>query len=92
MSEIAAVAVATEPKAPPPSVGAIAVRDTAVAFPNPQGMAFPVAAPEAGGDGGLDAKRLLHALRRRWLPALALALVTGLAVAVPVWLYLPRGY
>jgi|GEM_PF-501130 len=92
MSEIAAVAVATEPKAPLPSVGAIAVRDTAVAFPNPQGMAFPVAAPEAGGDGGLDAKRLLHALRRRWLPALALALVTGLAVAVPVWLYLPRGY
>ena len=92
MSETAAVAVATEPKAPLPSVGAIAVRDTAVAFPSPQGMAFPVAAPEAGVDGGLDAKRLLHALRRRWLPALALALVTGVAFAVPVWLFLPRGY
>jgi capsular exopolysaccharide synthesis family protein len=92
MSETAAVAVATEPKAPLPSVGAIAVRDTAVAFPSPQGMAFPVAAPEAGVDGGLDAKRLLHALRRRWLPALALALVTGVAFAVPVWLFLPRGF
>jgi len=92
MSESAAVAVATEPKAPLPSVGAIAVRDTAVAFPAPQGMAFPAAAPEAGAEGGLDAKRLLHALRRRWLPALALALVTGVAVAVPVWIFLPRGY
>lgn len=92
MSETAAVAVATEPKAPLPSVGAIAVRDTAVAFPSPQGMAFPVAAPEAGADGGLDAKRLLHALRRRWLPALALALVMGVAFAVPVWIFLPRGY
>ena len=92
MSETAAVADATEPKAPLPSVGAIAVRDTAVAFPSPQGMAFPVAAPEAGVDGGLDAKRLLHALRRRWLPALALALVTGVAFAVPVWLFLPRGF
>ena len=92
MSETAAVAVATEPKAPLPSVGAIAVRDTAVAFPSPQGMAFPVAAPEAGADGGLDSKRLLHALRRRWLPALALALVMGVAFAVPVWIFLPRGY
>ena len=92
MSETAAVAVATEPKAPLPSVGAIAVRDTAVAFPSPQGMAFPVAAPEAGVDGGINSKRLLHALRRRWLPALALALVTAVAFAVPVWLFLPRGY
>ena len=63
-----------------------------MAFPSPQGMAFPVAAPEAGADGGLDSKRLLHALRRRWLPALALALVMGVAFAVPVWIFLPRGY
>ncbi|RLS48647.1 MAG: hypothetical protein DWH87_04910 [Planctomycetota bacterium] len=55
-------------------------------------MPFPVAPADASGDGGLDAKRLIHALRRRWLPALALGLLTGIAVAVPVWLFLPRGY
>jgi capsular exopolysaccharide synthesis family protein len=92
MSETAAFAVATEPKAPLPSVGALAVRDTALALPSSPGMAFPVAPADAAGDGGLDTKRLLHALRRRWLPALALGLVTGIAVAVPVWLFLPRGY
>ena len=92
MSETAAVAVATEPKVPLPSVGALAVRDTALAMPSAPGMAFPVAPADAAGDGGLDAKRLLHALRRRWLPALALGLLTGIAVAVPVWLFLPRGY
>ena len=92
MSETAAVAVATEPKVPLPSVGALAVRDTALAMPSAPGMAFPVAPADAAGDGGLDAKRLLHALRRRWLPALALGLLTGIAVAVPVWLFMPRGY
>lgn len=92
MSENAAVAVATEPKAPLPSVGALAVRETALAFPAPQGLPFPVAAAESGSDGGLDTKRLLHALRRRWLPALALGVVTAAAVAVPVWIFLPRGY
>jgi succinoglycan biosynthesis transport protein ExoP len=92
MSETAAVAVATEPKAPLPSVGALAVRDTALAMPSAPGMAFPGAPADPAGEGGLDAKRLLHALRRRWLPALALGLLTGIAVAVPVWLFLPRGY
>ncbi len=92
MSETAAVAVATEPKVPLPSVGALAVRDTALALPSAPGMPFPVAPADASGDGGLDAKRLIHALRRRWLPALALGLLTGIAVAVPVWLFLPRGY
>ena len=92
MSEAAAVAVATEPKTPLPSVGAIAVRDTALAIPGHQGMAFPLPQPDSSGDGGLDSKRLLHALRRRWLPALVLGLLTAVAVAVPVWLFLPRGY
>lgn len=92
MSETSSVAVATEPKAPLPSVGALAVRDTAIALPMPQGMAFPVGPPESATDGGLDSKRLLHALRRRWLPALALGCVVGVAAAIPVWLFLPRGY
>lgn len=92
MSETAAVAVATEPKAPLPSVGALAVRDTALTLPSSPGMAFPVTPADAAAEGGLDTKRLLHALRRRWLPALALGLLTGIAVAVPVWLFLPRGY
>lgn len=89
------VAVATEPKVPMPSVGALAVRDvrdTALALPSPQGMAFPVGPPDAAVDGGVDVKRLLHALRRRWLPALALGCVVGVAAAIPVWLFLPRGY
>jgi len=92
MSETSSVAVATEPKVPLPSVGALAVRDTAIALPMPQGMAFPVGPPDSATDGGLDSKRLLHALRRRWLPALALGCVVGLAAAIPVWLFLPRGY
>ena len=92
MSETSSVAVATEPKAPLPSVGALAVRDTAIALPMPQGMAFPVGPPDSATDGGLDSKRLLHALRRRWLPALALGCVVGVAAAIPVWLFLPRGY
>ena len=94
MSEAVAVAVATEPKAPLPSVGVLAVRDrdAALALPSAPGMAFPAAPADATGDGGLDIKRLLHALRRRWLPAVTLGLLTGIAVAVPVWLFLPRGY
>jgi capsular exopolysaccharide synthesis family protein len=92
MSETAAVAVAIEPKAPLPSVGALAVRDTALAPPSAPVMTFPAAPADAAGEGGIDSKRLLHALRRRWLQALTLGLLTGIAAAVPVWLFLPRGY
>jgi len=55
-------------------------------FPSSYG---PSADPFAG---GIDYKRVWHAFRRRWLPAVALGLVAALLGAIPVWLFLPRGY
>ena len=42
--------------------------------------------------GGIDTLRLLHALRRRWLPAAVLGLLAAFLCAVPVWAFMPRGY
>jgi capsular exopolysaccharide synthesis family protein len=42
--------------------------------------------------GGIDYKRVWHAFRRRWLPAVALGLLTATVLAVPIWLFLPKGY
>jgi len=47
---------------------------------------------EPAGAPGIDYGRVIHAVRRRWLPASALALLAGLLTAVPVWILLPRGY
>ena len=75
------------------SAGMLApVRDTGLAPVQPQ--YFPPAYG-AGGDplaGGIDYKRVWHAFRRRWLPAVALGLVAATALAVPIWLFMPRGF
>jgi capsular exopolysaccharide synthesis family protein len=42
--------------------------------------------------GGIDYMRVWHAFRRRWLPAVAIGLLTATALAVPIWLFLPKGY
>lgn len=48
-----------------------------------------------GGDvagGGLDLVRVMHAIRRRWMPATAIGLALATAAAIAAWLLLPRGY
>lgn len=75
-----------------PSVGMLAVRD-AVALP-PAHLPQPQL-PPAGGEqlgAGVDYLRVLHAVRRRWLPASLLGLAVAALAATPVWLLMPRGY
>ena len=75
-----------------PSVGSLAVRDTAVAPYQPQPQMLPQApAGEEQGDGGLDILRILHSFRRRWLPAVVLGTVVGLCASVGTYLFAPRG-
>ena len=75
------------------SAGMLApIRDTGLAPLQPQ--YFPPAYG-AGADplaGGVDFKRVWHAFRRSWLPAVALGLVAATALAVPIWLFMPRGF
>ena len=75
------------------SAGMLApIRDTSLAPAQPQ---FFPPAYNAGGDplaGGIDYKRVWHAFRRRWLPAVALGLIAATALAVPIWLFMPRGF
>ena len=49
----------------------------------------PAADPLAG---GIDFVRVWHAVRRQWLPAVALGLLLGPALAAACWFFLPRGY
>jgi len=75
------------------SAGVLApIRDTGLAPVQPQ--YFPPAYGSAGDPlaGGIDYKRAWHAFRRRWLPAVALGLVTATALAVPIWLFMPKGF
>jgi capsular exopolysaccharide synthesis family protein len=75
------------------SAGMLApIRDTGLAPVQPQ--YFPSAYGGAGDPlaGGIDYKRAWHAFRRRWLPAMALGLVAGTALAVPIWLFMPKGF
>ena len=67
-----------------PSVGMLAVRD-AVALPPahlPQPEFFP-----SGGEqlaAGVDCLRVLHSLRRRWLPTSLLGMAVAALAAAPV--------
>jgi capsular exopolysaccharide synthesis family protein len=74
------------------SAGMLApIRDTGLAPVQPQ--YFPPS--YGGGDplaGGIDYKRVWHAFRRRWLPAVALGLLAATVLAVPIWLFMPRGF
>lgn len=76
---------------PSPSLGGLTIRgDTPlVPFPDYQTVAV---APSAEGPPGFDARRLLHAVRRRWLPALLIGSLLAPLVAVPAWVLLPKGY
>lgn len=76
-----------------PSAGMLApIRDSSLApigqGPVPGGYG-PMGDPLAG---GIDYRRAWHAFRRRWLPAVALALTCAATAAVLTWLFLPRGF
>ena len=40
--------------------------------------------------GGMDANTFLHALRRRWLLALCMGLVTACLAAIALWTFFPE--
>jgi len=42
--------------------------------------------------GGIDYQRVWHAFRRRWIPALMLALVLGSLAAALTYVFLPQGF
>lgn len=74
-----------------PSVGALSVRgDTALA-PFPEYVPTVTAPPEQA-PAGLDPRRLLHAIRRRWFPALVIGSLFAPLVALPAWFLAPKGY
>ena len=77
--------------------GALVVRDGRDGGSAPlQPQMGPMLLPSQGGGEhgsvGVDYVRLVHAFRRRWLPAAALGLLLGLMTAVPAWIFMPRGY
>jgi capsular exopolysaccharide synthesis family protein len=69
----------------------VPIRDTVLApLGGPQGgSTFGGADPLAG---GIDYRRAWHAFRRRWLPAVALALTLGSLAGILTWLFLPRNF
>ena len=82
----------TAPVAGGPSAGMLAVRNTSLApVFEPHGQLVHPGGREQLA-GGVDYVRVLHALRRRWLPATALGLLMAFLCAVPAWIFLPRGY
>ena len=69
----------------------VPIRDTVLApLGGPQGgSTFGGADPLAG---GIDYRRAWHAFRRRWLPAVVLALTLGSLAGILTWLFLPRNF
>jgi capsular exopolysaccharide synthesis family protein len=88
----AAVEEQARPDAGGGTGGAIAVRDTTVAMPQPAPFPGVASAGREPQPLGVDYLRALHACRRRWLPAVALGLLGSLLLAGPAWMFLPRGY
>jgi len=73
-----------------PSVGGLVVRDSGLApAPHFSPPAYPGDDPLAG---GVDYRRIWHAFRRRWLPAVSLGVLLATAAAISTWIFLPRGY
>ena len=68
------------------------IRDTTlIPSPGPLGLpGFPSAADPLA--GGIDYQRVWHAFRRRWVPALVLALTLGSIAGVLTFVFLPRGF
>jgi succinoglycan biosynthesis transport protein ExoP len=81
----------TAPAVAAPSVGALAVRGEHTLMPFPEYQA-PIGPPIEQASSGLDPRRLLHAIRRRWLPALLIGGALAPLVALPTWFLLPKGY
>ena len=75
------------------SAGTLTVRDPAGLAPahHPGPQPFHVGGAESL-PAGVDYLRVMHALRRRWLPASLLGLLLAALAAAPVWLLLPRRY
>jgi capsular exopolysaccharide synthesis family protein len=86
------------PASAPPraSAGGLVVRDGTLAPLHPSlGPMLGPMQPAGGGDtaaAGIDYVRVIHAFRRRWLPATSLGLLLAMMTVVPVWILLPRGY
>jgi len=75
------------------SVGSLAVRDGTLAPRHPSlPQMLPTSVETDHAAAGVDYIRVIHAFRRRWLPATALGLLLGMMTVVPVWILLPRGY
>jgi succinoglycan biosynthesis transport protein ExoP len=76
-----------------PRAGMLApIRDTMLTTA-PSGHSAPAYQP--GADplaGGIDYQRAWHAFRRRWIPALVLALTLGSLAATLTFVFLPRGF
>ncbi len=75
-----------------PSVGTLIVRDNLPSIPSPPTMVFPGGGGEQPVQSGIDTRRLLHALRRRWLRAVMVGAALAPLAALPVFLFMPRGY
>lgn len=93
MTDAQATIVAGQQAVGSPSAGALSIRETTIAVPQqlPPVM-YPGTRMEQDAEGGISGRRLLHALRRRWLPATVLGTLLAVACAVPTYLLLPRGY
>lgn len=93
MTDVSSPTDAGEQRTVGPSIGALAVRETALALPYaPPPAMYPMPGADAESEGGLNTRRLLHALRRRWLPAVVVGSLLASLGAVGVYLFLPRGY
>lgn len=93
MTEATATVVTGDQRVAVPSVGTLAVRETSIAIPSsPPPAMYPPPRADQEGEGGISARRFLHALRRRWLPAAVIGSLLSMACAVPMYLFLPRGY
>jgi succinoglycan biosynthesis transport protein ExoP len=76
-----------------PSVGMLApIRETdlASAYPSLPPVGYGAAGDDV--DGGIDFVRLVHALRRCWLPAICVGLLLAAVLAPLPWFLLPKGY
>ncbi len=82
----------TSERLPPTGGGMLAtLPENGLAFP--QTYAPSTFGPIGDGQaGGLDFVRVMHAVRRRWLPATAIGLVCATIAALLAWFFLPRGY